>query len=74
MDDRSVFKEWRGMLRRVCVCGEPYEARAHYKRGENPRIIPVRKTCAVCGRYLKDAARRRRWRFDPHYERGDSWS
>jgi hypothetical protein len=71
----GVFKEWSGILDRPCGgCGHMYKARVHYKSGEKPKVVPLVKTCANCGRYLKDAAKKRTWRNDPRYERGDSWS
>lgn len=72
---RKVFTKWSGIVRRECGgCGHPYEAEAHYERGQKPKVVPLVKTCASCGRYLKDAAKRRAWRLDPRYERGDGWS
>jgi len=71
----NVFKKWSGIVRRECGgCGHPYEAEYRFERGKQPRLIPLNKTCSNCGRYLKDAAKRRSWRHNPHYERGDSWS
>jgi formate dehydrogenase maturation protein FdhE len=71
----KVFKRWSGIVRRECGgCGHPYQAEYRWERGKEPKSIPLTKTCSNCGRYLKDAAKKRGWRYDPHYERGDSWS